>query len=47
MKKHTKIDICYDKFNPELDKVLQNLDTKHLKKYTVDEYLEYIREITG
>jgi len=34
------------KFNPELDKQLQSLDTKHLKKYTPDEYLEYLHKIT-
>lgn len=34
------------KFNPELDKRLQLTDTQHLKRYTTDEYLEYIQKIT-
>jgi len=33
------------RFSPELEKQFQSLDTKHLKKYTPDEYLEYIRNI--
>jgi len=35
------------KFNPELDKQLQSLNTKYLKKYTPDEYLEYLHKITN
>ncbi len=35
------------KFNSELDKELQSLNTKHLKKYTPDEYLEHVHKITN
>lgn len=35
------------KFNPELDKKLRLLNTKHLKKYTPDEYLEHVHKITN
>ena len=35
------------KFNPELDKQLQSIDTEHLKKYTPDECLKHLHKITN
>lgn len=35
------------KFNSELDKQLQSLDTKHLKKSTPNECLEYLHKLTN